>query len=96
MQCALLVKEERVMLGAHLGNLCLLGSHRGIVVEEYEDAVILLRELVMLLEYHTLYFSGGWGQKKNLYNLPLQFLIERCHFQHRQKGKLLLVLLTSQ
>lgn len=94
MQCALLVKEERVMLGAHLGNLGLLGSHRGIVVEEYEDAVI--REFVMLLEYHTLYFSGGWGQKKNLYNLPLQFLIERCHFQHRQKGKSLLFLLTSQ
>lgn len=66
------------MLGAHLGNLCLLGSHRGVIVGEYEDAVILFKEFIRLLEYHARHFSGGWGRKKDLYNLPLQFLIERC------------------
>lgn len=72
--CASLAKEKG--FGAHLGNLSLVGNHRGVIVEEYEDVVILIKELIRLLECHALYFSGGWGQKKS--SLPLQFLIERC------------------
>lgn len=53
------------MLGAHLGKLCLFGSQRGITIEEYGDAVTLLREFIKLLEYHTL-FGGGEESTKSL------------------------------
>lgn len=50
------------MLGAHLGNSCLLGSHRGLTAEECEDAIISLQELLRPLDYHTL-FLGARGRK---------------------------------
>lgn len=71
-----------------MGNLCLPGSHRGIIAEEYEDAVIVLKEYIRLLEYHThCIFLGGEDRRKGLYNLLLHFLMESCHFQYRRGGR---------